>query len=54
MSESYEKKRGKFLNDTLREKLYLLNRIQEFIEIEAWLLQTFLIFLQKQLSSVEA
>ena len=46
MPDSYEKQRGKFLNDIVREKPCLLNPVQEFIEIEAWLFPTFFIFLQ--------
>ena len=40
------------LNDTHRENFVLLNSVQEFIEIQAWLLLTFFLCLHNQLISV--
>ena len=41
-----------WLNNTHRENFVLLNSVQEFIEIQAWLLLTFFLFLPNQLISV--
>ena len=41
-----------WLNDTYRENFGLLNSVQEFIEIQAWLLLTFFLCLHIQLISV--
>ena len=41
-----------WLNNTHRENFVLLNLVQEFIEIQAWLLLTFFLCLHKQLISV--
>ena len=41
-----------WLNNTHRENFVLLNSVQEFIEIQAWLLLTFLLCLHNQLISI--
>ena len=41
-----------WLNDTHRKKFVLLNLVQEFIEIQAWLFLTFFLCLQNQFISV--
>ena len=41
-----------WLNDTHRENFGLLNSVQEFTEIQAWLLLTFFLCLHNQLISV--
>ena len=41
-----------WLNNTHRENFVLLNSVQEFIEIQAWLLLTFFLCLHNQLISV--
>ena len=41
-----------WLNDTHRENFVLLNSVQEFIVIQAWLLLTFFLCLHNQLISV--
>ena len=40
-----------WLNNTHRENFVLLNSVQEFIEIQAWLLLTFFLCLHNQLIS---
>ena len=39
----------KFINNTHRENCVLINSVQEFIEIEPWLLLTFILWLRNQL-----
>ena len=41
-----------WLNNTHRENFVLLNSVQEFIEIQAWLLLTFFLCLHNQLISI--
>ena len=41
-----------WLNNTPRENFVLLNSVQEFIEIQAWLLLTFFLCLHNQLISI--
>ena len=41
-------------NDTHRKKTVLLNSVQEFIEIEAWLLLIFFMYLHNQLNSIHS
>ena len=41
-------------NDTHRENCVLLNSVQEFIEIEAWLLLIFFLCLHNQLISIHS
>ena len=41
-----------WLNNTHRENFVLLNSVQEFIEIQAWLLLTFFLYLHNQLISI--
>ena len=42
------------INDTQREHCVLLNLVQEFTEIEAWLLLTFFLRLRNQLISIQS
>ena len=42
------------LNDTNRENCALLTSVQKFIEIEAWLLLTFFLYLHNQLFSIHS
>ena len=44
----------KFFNDTHRENCILLNLVQEFIEIKAWLFLTFFLCLHNQLISIHS
>ena len=41
---------SRFFNDTHSENWVLPNPVQEFIEIESWLLLTFLLYLHNQLT----
>ena len=41
-----------WLNNTHRENFFLLNSVQEFIEIQTWLLLTFFLCLHNHLISV--
>ena len=41
-----------WLNNTHRENFVLLNSVQKFIEIQAWLLLTFVLCLHNQLISI--
>ena len=43
-----------FFNDSHRENCVLINSGQELIEIEVWLLLTFLLYLHNQLDSIHS
>ena len=49
MYQNVSKPKIKAVNDTHRKNCALLNSVQGFIEIEAWLLLTFFLRLQNQL-----
>ena len=43
-----------YFSETHRENCFLLESVQEFIEIEAWLFLTFSICLHNQLNSIHS
>ena len=50
----YRNKYSAFINDTHRKNCALLNSVQEFIEIEAWLILTFFLCLHNPLFSMHS